>query len=158
MPRPRANSRWAEYLVAYYGIVEALHLVALLRAGVIWLRQGAIGYPSPPPPSGWSPQAQAFLIGTAVLDALNIGIAWLFAYGYFTKASWRWWVGGITLTAAHYSALVFAGGTGASGAWQAHPLAYLSLVILFAPVGILGGCYLLWGATGQFRDRSEKES
>lgn len=43
------------------------------------------------------------------------------------------------------SALAFAGGTLPSGAWAAHPIAYLSLVLVFLPVAVLWLTYLLPG-------------
>jgi hypothetical protein len=59
-------------------------------------------------------------------------------------------VGGITLTAAHYSAIVFCAGTVAAGAWGHRPAGYLSMVVVFLPVIALALLYSLWGITGRF--------
>jgi hypothetical protein len=137
-------------LVAYYGLLEAAHLAVLAWAGLRYLRTRALGFPAAPPPEGWDAQVVPFLVGTAVLDAFNVLLAWTFVYGYWRRARWRWWVGGITLTAALYSAIVFCAGTAASGAWQHRPAGYLSMVVAALPVIALAVLYGLWGVTGRF--------
>jgi hypothetical protein len=91
-----------------------------------------------------------FLVATAVADAVNVALAWLFVYGYFARARWRWWVGGITLTAAVYSAIVFAWGTMASRAWGYRPVGYLLMAVAFVPVAALVLSYGVWGVGGWF--------
>jgi hypothetical protein len=140
----------AKLLVGYYGLIEAAHIVVLVWAGINLARTGVIGFPAAPPPEGWSPQVPPFLVATAVADAVNVALAWLFVYGYFARAHWRWWVGGITLTAAVYSAIVFAWGTIASGAWGYRPVGYLSMAVAFVPVAALVLSYSLWGVGGWF--------
>ena len=140
----------ARALVAYYGLLEMVHLVVLAWAGIRVLQSGALGFPALPPPGGWDAQVVPFLVATAVLDAVNVLLAWAFVYGYWTRARWAWWVGGITLTATLYSAVVFAAGTVASGAWQQHPVGYLALTVVALPVFALAFFYSLWGITGQF--------
>jgi hypothetical protein len=137
-------------LVAYYGLVEAAHLAVLAWAGLRLLRTGTLGFPAAPPPDGWSPQVMPFLIGTAVLDALNVFLAWAFVYGYWMRARWRWWVGSSTLTATLYSAIVFAIGTIASGAWHHQPAGYLAIAVVALPVIALAVLYGLCAMTGQF--------
>jgi hypothetical protein len=149
------DSPLARALVTYYGLLEAVHLAVLAWAGLRYLRSGALGFPAAPPPGGWAAQVVPFMIGTAVLDALNVLLAWAFVYGYWTRARWRWWVGGITLTAAHYSAIVFCAGTVAAGAWQHQPAGYLSMVVVFLPVIALALLYGRWGIRGRFDPRSE---
>jgi hypothetical protein len=90
------------------------------------------------------------LIATAVLDGLNVLLAWTFVYGYWAKARWRWWVGGITLTAALYSAIVFVAGTVASGAWQHRPTGYFAMAVAALPVIALAMLYIRWGLAGHF--------
>jgi hypothetical protein len=140
----------AKLLVAYYGLLEAAHLAVLAWAGLHLLRTGTFGFPAAPPPGGWDAQVVPFLIGTAVLDAVNVLLAWAFVHGYWTRTSWRWWVGGITLTATLYSAIVFVVGTVASGAWSHRPTGYAAMAVVAAPVILLAFLYGHWGITGQF--------
>ena len=151
------DSPLAKLLVAYYGLLELAHIVVLVWAGMRFLRTGALGFPAAPPPDGWAAQVVPFLIATAVLDVLNGLLAWGFVYGYWTRARWRWWVGGITLTATLYSAIVFVVGTVASGAWRHRPVSYVSMAVVAVPVIALAFLYSVWGITGQFGFFQEQE-
>ncbi|MGC9396723.1 MAG: hypothetical protein ACP5J4_17905 [Anaerolineae bacterium] len=151
----------AKLLVAYYGFIEVLHIIALAQAGVRLARTGAIGFPAPPPPGGWVEQLYPFLVAMAVIDAINVAVAWVFVYGYFTQARWRWWAGSATLTAAVYSAIVFAWGTLVNGAWSQRPAGYLVMSAVFVPVAALAILYVVWAISGQLwvqgkTDRYEK--
>jgi hypothetical protein len=143
-----AYSRLARVLVAYYALIEVGHLLALIWAGIRLLLTGTIGFPAPRPVGGWEPQVVPFLVATGVVDALNVPLAWRFAYGYFRRAPWRWWLGGITLSLSVYSAIVFTWGTMAAGAWRDQPAAYLAMVVFASPVVVLAVLYGVWGATG----------
>jgi hypothetical protein len=143
------DGRLARLLVAYYGVVEVTHSFALAWAGIKLILTGRIGFPAPPPPEGWSLQVIPFLVGTGVVDAINVVVAFAFVYGYFTKARWRWGLGTVTLTIAAYSAITFAFGTIASGAWGHNPAGYLSLVAVFTPVAVLTVLYITWAVTGR---------
>ncbi len=129
-------------LVAYYGILQLLHILALIGAAIEFARTGHIGFPAPPPPGGWDAQAEYFLIATALVDAVNVILALLFAYGFFQKASWNIRLGYVTLTITVYSAIIFAIGTLASGAWQHNLAAYNGLALLFVPALFLAGLWV----------------
>lgn len=146
------DSPYARALVAYYGLIEVVHSIVLVRAGVEFLGSGSVGFPAPPPPGGWSPQATHFLIATGVVDGVNIVLALLFVYSTFRRPGWRLlpWLGAVTLTATAYSALVFAYGTIASGAWAHHPAAYLAVTAVFIPVVFLIVLFPTWIVAGLF--------
>ena len=148
------DGRLARLLVAYYGVVEVAHAIALARAGIQLMATGTIGFPAPPPPGGWSTQVVPFLVGTGVVDAVNVVVAFAFVFGYFTKARWRWGLGTVTLTVAAYSAIIFAFGTIASGAWGHNPVGYLSVAAVFAPVAVLMVLYTTWAATGRLYEHA----
>ena len=139
----------AKFLVAYFGLVQIAHLVALAWAAVLLILTGRIPFPAPPPPGGWSPQARHFLIGLGVADAVTALLAVAFVFGYFSSANWCVWLGMLTLTSAVCSAVVFAYGTIASGAWACHPVEYLSLAIAFTPVAVLFVLFNVWVIRGK---------
>jgi hypothetical protein len=146
------NSLYARALVAYYGLIEVVHSIVLIRAGLEFLATGSVGFPAPPPPGGWSAQATHFLIATGAMDGVNIVLAFLFVYGTFRRPGWRLlpWLGAVTLTATACSALVFAYGTVASGAWAHHPGTYLGMTAVFIPVGFLILLFPTWIGAGPF--------
>jgi hypothetical protein len=121
-------------LILYYGILQSVHLLALLRAGYLFSRLNRMPFPAPPPAGGWTPQAVPFLIGMGLVDGFAIILALIFAYTWVTRRQVLTRLGLISLTIAGASAAIFAIGTFASGAWAAHPLAYGIMVILFAPL------------------------
>jgi len=121
-------------LIIYYGVLQSVHLLALLRAGYLFNRLNRMPFPAPPPPGGWAPQAVPFLIGMGLVDAVAIILALVFVYLWITSRQAPIRLGLISLTIAGASAAIFAIGTFASGAWAAHPLAYGVMVILFAPL------------------------
>ena len=94
-------------------------------------------FPAPPPLSGWRPQATYFLGGMGIADGIAILLALYFAIQTLFYKRFIPLTGVISLTAAITSALVFAVGTAASGAWTAHPLGYALMGILFAPLLLL---------------------
>ncbi len=121
-------------LVAWYGLYQLIH-VAVNARGLLLLSQGSIDFPALPPPEGWTPQAIHFFTAMAALDLINALLALVFVVGYFRKASWRWWLGTLTLTISVYAALVFDYTTLASGAWtRANLGGYLLINLPFLPV------------------------
>ena len=90
----------AKILVAYYALIQVLHLIAIGRATVVLETRGELSFPAPPPAGGWSEQASYFFVGVGAIDALNAVIALVFVYGFFRRARWRGWLGTLSLTVA----------------------------------------------------------
>ena len=143
----------ARILVAYYGFIQVLHLIAIGRATVVLQTSGEMTFPAPPPAGGWSPQAEHFFVGVGAIDALNAVIALVFVYGFLKGARWRGWLGTLTLTVTAYSALLFAFATLPTGAWTVRPVEYLIIVVVFAPVLMLMMAFGYWLVTGRLRER-----
>ena len=131
------NQKTEKLLIAWFGTVQTLHLLALGRAIIIYSRTAILPFPALPPENGWSAQAEHFLIGNGIIDAMNTILSLAFVYGYFKLKSWAPKAGIISLTVLLYSALIFAYGTINAGAWSAHTFAYWSMVILYVPIFIL---------------------
>ena len=131
------HTRVGKLLVVYYGMLQMLHIIMLVRAAVVFARSDSIGFPALPPTGGWTLQAQHFLIATGLVDALNVGLALLFVYGVFRNKYWSLRLGLVTLTITLYSAVVFVYGTFMSNAWQANPLGYGLVAVIFFPALIL---------------------
>lgn len=123
-------------LVIYYGGLQTLHFLVLLHAGFVYFTAGIIGVPAPAITT-WSTDAQAFLVGTGVIDFLMIPFTWAFVWAMITRQPRELFLETIALTGSLYSAGLFFLGTWPSGAWLAHPLNYGLLALLFAPVTIL---------------------
>jgi|GEM_PF-1194738 len=128
------KNRFFRLLVLYYGALQIVHFCTVAAAGVMIRRSGEMGFPAAPPPEGWSIQVQPFLIGTGLIDAVNAGIALLFVYAFLRQKPWSTWLGASTLTIMLYSAVIFIAVTAPSGAWSAHPVSYLIIGLVFAPV------------------------
>ena len=132
-------------LIAYYGLLQTVHIAAIAWTYSLFKQSGEITFLAQPPPGGWSAQATHFLIGLGAIDAVNAILAWVFVYGYFTRAHWWPRLGTTTLTVSVVSALVYGYGTAASGGWGGHMGEYLILVILFLPVAVLAIILGIWG-------------
>ena len=139
----------AKILVAYYGLVQVLHLIAIGRATVVLQMSGELTFPAPPPAGGWSEQAINFFVGVGAIDALNAVIALVFVYGFLRRARWRGWLGTLSLAIVAYSALLFAFATIPTGAWTHRPVEYLVIVVAFAPVLVLMVTFGYWLVTGR---------
>lgn len=126
------------YLTAYYGMLQITHLMVLGRASVIYAQSNILPFPASPPPQGWSHQVIPFLFGLGAVDALAAGLGVLWAVDIFIthKMAEDLW-GQISLSVAISSALVFAVGTIATGAWLFHPQEYFGMAIAFIPVVLL---------------------
>ena len=123
------------YLTAYYGILQITHLMVLGRASVIFAQSNVLPFPASSPPQGWSPQVIPFLFGLGAVDALaaGLGVFWAARVLLTHKRDDKFW-GQISLCTAISSALVFAVGTIATGAWFNHPQEYFGMAVAFMPV------------------------
>jgi hypothetical protein len=124
-------------LIAYYGILQSLHLVVLVRAGVILLLQGRFPFPILPPPGGWDAQVIPFMLGLGATDLVGILLGLCFVYRALITGAFFRRQGVISLTIFITGAVVFAIGTFPSGAWRAHPFVYGLMAVLFTPTVIL---------------------
>jgi hypothetical protein len=124
-------------LIAYYGILQSLHLLVLVRGGVILLLQSRFPFPILPPPGGWDEQTIPFMIGLGTTDLAGILLGQFFVYRALIKGAFYRRLGVISLTIFITGAVVFAFGTLPSGAWAAHPIAYGSMAVLFLPTVVL---------------------
>jgi hypothetical protein len=136
--REALNKMLKRYLTAYYGMLQITHLMILGRAILIYAQSNILPFPASPPPQGWSTQVIPFLFGLGAVDALAAGLGAFWAAGIFIthKMDEVFW-GQISLSVAISSALVFAVGTIATGAWLFHPQEYFGMAIAFMPVVLL---------------------
>jgi len=134
MSSKNPSSRLLILFAVYYGILQSLHLLFLARAGFILINTGEIPFPAPPPEIGWSTQVIPFLLAMGALDAAAafLGIFSTIVLVRKNQFDSRPWM--LSLVIALTSALIFAGGTFASGAWMDHPTAYGILLVFFSPI------------------------
>lgn len=129
--------KYTQFLIAYYGLLQTLHLIVLIRAGVILFFERRYPFPVLPPPGGWGEQAVLFMFGLAATDIAGILLAMAFAWLALFRGRFNRRLGVISLTIFITGAIVFAVGTFPSEAWAAHPLAYGMMVALFLPIPYL---------------------
>lgn len=122
-----------KFLIGYYGLLQTLHILTLIRAGIILLQGGKAPFPILPPPNGWQDQAMAFMYGLAGMDVLGIILGIIFSYQTVVNDKFMPVLGILSLTIFIAGAVVFGAGTIPSGAWSAYPLAYWIMVVLFSP-------------------------
>lgn len=137
--RPRDDRRLAA-LIGWYALYQAAHVVVNARA-VVAMLDGRAVFPGYPPTGGWSEQVLVFFVGMAAVDLVNAVLALAFAYGYVRDVTWWPRLGTVTLSVSVYASLVFGYATYATGAWDAHPLAYGLLYATFLPVYAL---FVVW--------------
>jgi hypothetical protein len=121
-------------LTGYYGILQSIHLLLLIRAGWFFVQGWSIPFPAPPPLSGWPESSMPFLIGMGLVDIIAIGLGLIFVGNFFFKGKALFDLGIISLSLALASGLIYLVGTIPSGAWEANLAAYLVVVFLFGPV------------------------
>ena len=124
-------------LITYYGLLQTLHLLVLIRAGIIFLQGGTAPFPILPPPAGWQEQSMAFMFGLAGMDVIGIILAIFFSYRTLNKGKFNPILGILSLTIFISGAVVFGAGTFSSGAWTANPISYWIMVTLFSPSPLL---------------------
>lgn len=144
------NSSFIRFLVIWYTVFQLAHLTFLMRAAEMFIKYKVFIFPASPPMEGWNWQAGNFLIAMAVMDAFNILLTLVFAYGYFANSRWRLLVGLLNLSMMIYSAAVFAIGTIADGAWQPNVLEYSAITLAFLPVIVLFFNLLVMALRGRF--------
>ena len=88
-------------LVYYLGVLQFLHLLSLLRAGLNYLSDHTIGFPALPPDAGWTQQANWFLLAMGYTDALIIVLSFIFIYGVINDKPWFPTIGLIEIGRAH---------------------------------------------------------
>lgn len=128
------NKKGIRYLTAYYGVLQLSHLVILGRTLVIYLQTDILPFPASPPAQGWSPQVIPFFFGMGAVDAVAAVMGISFAGLFLFMDRIRVTLGLVSLIIAMTSALIFAVGTIANGAWSAHTGEYLSMVVVFLPL------------------------
>ncbi|MDF1519819.1 MAG: hypothetical protein P1P73_04995 [Brevefilum sp.] len=126
-----------KFLIAYYGLLQSLHLLVLIRAGFLLLQGETAPFPILPPPGGWQEQTLPFMFGLAGMDVIGIILGIYYSFTTLFKQENNALLGILSLTIFISGAVVFAAGTVPSGAWTAHPISYWSMVSLFAPVPYL---------------------
>jgi hypothetical protein len=124
-------------LIAYYGLLQSLHLLVLIRAGLILLQGGESPFPILPPPEGWEEQSMGFMFGLAAMDVIGIILGIIFSYKTLIKGKFLPILGILSLTIFISGAVVFGAGTFPPGAWAANPISYWVMVVLFAPAPLL---------------------
>jgi len=125
--------RKLQVAILYYGVLQSLHLLILLRAGILLLTTSTIPFPILPPSNGWQAQTWPFLLGLAGMDVIGILLGIIFAVRSKLKGVVDQKLGLISLTIFFSGAIIFAAGTFPSGAWAQHPIAYWGMAFLFFP-------------------------
>jgi hypothetical protein len=123
-----------KWLIAYYGILQSLHILTLARAGIILWLYNKTPFPILPPAGGWTSQTMPFLYGLAGMDVMGILLGIIFAWQHLFKKQFKPILGLVSQTIFFSGAIVFAAGTFPTGAWSAHPLSYWLMVLLFVPI------------------------
>jgi len=127
------KERSTQILIIYYGLLQFLHLLVLIRAGILLLTTTKIPFPILPPASSWQTQTWPFLFGLAGTDVIGILLGIIFAVKSQFKGVVDQKLGLISLSIFITGAAVFAAGTFPTGAWSQHPIAYGGMVLLFIP-------------------------
>ena len=149
------DGKLARYLVAWYALYQAGHILVNTRGLYILHTGGTLDFPAPPPADGWAADVVHLMIAVGWLDLIGAVLTLYFALGYFRQAQWRYWLGTLCLTVSMYSFVLYTYWTAASGAWSGSNLGrYLVVDLAFLPILILFLLFAFWGKTGRFNDRT----
>ena len=133
----KTRQKTTKLLIIYYGLLQSLHLLTLIRAGSLILLRNEFPFPILPPPEGWTSQTVPFMVGLGTTDVVAILLGLIFAYQALLKEKIHYLLGLLSITVFITGAIVFGAGTFPSGAWIAHPVSYWVMVVLFTPSLVL---------------------
>jgi hypothetical protein len=139
---PGRYARLERLLVNYYGVLQSLHILALVVSGLWWFQNGDLGVLALPPQGGWSAQSVHFLAATGMFDLVIAACAIFFVLRYREGRASAGILGAVALTGSVYSAVIYLYGTLRSGAWSAHLIAYSIIAAVFAPMVLLAVVFL----------------
>jgi len=131
MTKPGGAMPW---LVGYYGVFQTGHFVL----NVVYLSglRPIQGFP-PPPAEGWHPQATALWTSMGLIDTAIALLALYFVAAFFGGRRNALWAGLVSLTTYVYNTFTFNYSVVATGAWELHPVEYVSLNAASIPLLIL---------------------
>ena len=122
------------WLVGYYGVFQAGHFVL----NVAYLGRFLPIQEFPPPPAeGWHPQATALWTSMGLIDTAIALLALYFVAAFFGGRRTALWAGLVSLTTYVYNTFTFNYSVVATGAWELHPVEYVSLNAASIPLLIL---------------------
>ena len=124
-------------LIYYYGIIQSVHLVALIYAAILWQTKANIALLAPPPTAGWSSQTIYFFLAMGAIDAFNAILSIIFVKLFIDQNHNCFDLGLITLSISMYSGIIYIYPILGSGALAQNRMYYFIIAILFFPIIIL---------------------
>jgi len=82
-------SKQLKFLIVYYGLLQSLHLLVLIRAGLMLMQGASAPFPILPPPGGWQEQTMPFMFGLAGMDVIGIILGIIFSFKAIIKAKFQ---------------------------------------------------------------------
>ena len=144
------DGRVANLLVGYYALYQAVHVLVNVRGLHILMTGGVLDFPAPPPAGGWGPDVVNIGVAIGFADLFGAVLALVFAYGYFTGARWRIWVGTVALTISLYAHFIYAYWPLASGAVVGtNAFLYLFVHVATVPILCLAAMVARWALRGR---------
>jgi len=126
--------KWIGLLARYYAVLQLFHLSFLTRAAILYSSTGRIPFPAQPAGSSWAVETVPFLFGMGAVDAVAAGMALFAGWKLIFRTQFQTPLWVISINTALTSAVIFCFGTLPSGAWQANPLGYGILAVVFSPL------------------------